>query len=165
MNAFVLNYSYGGFVQVCWCGVGQESMLLDSMYMCIQVLYLTHWGWVTHMCAGKLTITDSDNGLSPGWRQVINRTNAGILLIRPLGTNVSEILIQIQKLSFKKMYLKMLSAKWHPFCPSLSVLTHWGLWHMYVKLNWVIIGSGNTLLIIAWVIKFMVWHLMNLIMI
>ena len=32
---------------------------------------LTHWGCVTHICAGKLTIIDSDNGLSPVWRQAI----------------------------------------------------------------------------------------------
>ena len=37
----------------------------------------------------------SDNGLSPGWRQAIIWTNAGILLIGPLGTNFSEILIEI----------------------------------------------------------------------
>ena len=56
---------------------------------------LTHWGQVTHICVGKFTITDSGNGLSPGGRQAIIWTNAGILLIRPLGTNFSEILIGI----------------------------------------------------------------------
>ena len=33
------------------------------------------------------------------------------MLIRPLGTNLSEILIKIQNFSFTKMYLKMPSAK------------------------------------------------------
>ena len=28
--------------------------------------------------------------------------------------------------SLKKMYLKMPSAKYRPFCPGLNVLTHWG---------------------------------------
>ena len=56
---------------------------------------LTHWGRVTHICVSDLTIIGSDNGLSPGRRQAIIRTNAGILLIRPLGTNFSEILIAI----------------------------------------------------------------------
>ena len=42
---------------------------------------LTHWGRVTHICVNKLTIIGSDNGLSPGRRQAIIRTNAGILLI------------------------------------------------------------------------------------
>ena len=67
---------------------------------------LTHWGRVTHICAGKLTNIGSDNGLSPGRRQTIIWTNAGILLIGPLGTNFSEILIVIHTFSFKKMHLK-----------------------------------------------------------
>ena len=58
-------------------------------------IQLTHWGWVTHICVNKLTIIGSDNGLSPGRRQAIIWTNAGILLIGPLGTNFSEILIEI----------------------------------------------------------------------
>ena len=84
-------------------------------------LGLTHWGPVTHISVVKLTIIDSDNGLSPGRRQAIIWTNAGILLIGPLGTNVSEILIGT--FSFKKMHLKMASAKWRPFCLGLNVLT------------------------------------------
>ena len=39
-------------------------------------------------------------------------TNAGILLIRTLGTNFSEILGEIHSFSFSKMHLKMSSAKW-----------------------------------------------------
>ena len=35
------------------------------------VLILTHWGRVTHICVGNLTIIGSDNGLSPGRRQAI----------------------------------------------------------------------------------------------
>ena len=38
------------------------------------------------------TIIGSNNGLSPGRRQAIIWTNAGILLIRTLGANFSEIL-------------------------------------------------------------------------
>ena len=75
---------------------------------------LTYWGWVTHICVGKLTIISSDNGLSPERRQAIIWTNSGILLIWPLGTNFSEILIKIYTFSFKKMHLKM-SGKWRPF--------------------------------------------------
>ena len=54
-------------------------------------LFQTHWSWVTHICVGKLTIIDSDNGLSPKRRQAIIWTNVGILLIGPLGTNFIEI--------------------------------------------------------------------------
>ena len=86
------------------------------------VLYLTHWGRVTHICVGKLSIIGSDNGLSPGRHQAIIWTNAGRLLIEPLGTNFSEILIEILTFSFKKMHLKVSSAKWRPFCLSLNVL-------------------------------------------
>ena len=83
----------------------------------------THWGQVTHICVGNLTIIGSDNGLSPDRRQAIIWTNAGILLIGPLGTNFSEILIEIHTFSFKKMHFKMSSRKWRPFCLGLNVLT------------------------------------------
>ena len=78
-------------------------------------LALTHWGRVTHICVSELTIIGSDNGLSPGRRQAIIWNNAGLLLIAPLGTNFSEILIEINTFSFKKMHLKMSSGKWRPF--------------------------------------------------
>ena len=50
---------------------------------------------MTHICVGNLNVIGPDNGLSPGRRQAIIWTNAGILWIGPLGTNVSEILIEI----------------------------------------------------------------------
>ena len=83
---------------------------------------LTHWGPVTHICVSKVTIIGSDNGLSPGRRQAIIWTNAGILLIRTLGTKFSEILSEIHAFSLKKMHLKISSAKWRPFCLGLNVL-------------------------------------------
>ena len=84
---------------------------------------LTHWGRVTYICVSKLTITGSDNGLSPGRRQAIIWTNDGLLLIGPLGTNFSEIWIEIDTFSSRKMFLKMSSGKWRPFCLGLNVLT------------------------------------------
>ena len=83
---------------------------------------LTHWGQVTHIYVGNLTIIGSDNGLSPGRRQAIIWTNAGILLIGPLGTNFNETSIEIHTFSFKKIYLKLSSGKWRPFCLGLNVL-------------------------------------------
>ena len=59
----------------------------------------------------------SDNGLSPIRRQAITWTNAGLLSIEPLGTNFSEIWIEILAFSFRKMRLKMLLPKWRPSCP------------------------------------------------
>ena len=85
------------------------------IYVSLGLNGLTHWGRATHICIGKLTTIVWDNGLSPGRRQAIIWNIAEILLIGPLGTNFSEILIRIQTFSFKKMHLKMSSAKWHPF--------------------------------------------------
>ena len=75
-----------------------------------------------HIYVSNLTIIGSDNGLSPGRRQAIIWTNAGILLIEPIGINLSEILSKIQTFSFKKKHFKMLSGKWCPFCLGLNVL-------------------------------------------
>ena len=84
---------------------------------------LTHWGRETHICVSKISIIGSDNGLSPGRRQAIIWTKAGILSIGSIGTSFNEILIEIQTFSFTKMHLKMSSAKWRPFCLGLNVLT------------------------------------------
>ena len=78
------------------------------------VAYLTNCGRVTHICVSKQTII---------------LTNAGILLIGILGTNFSEIWIEIHAVLFEKMYLKMSSGKWRPFCLGLNVLIRalgWG---------------------------------------
>ena len=77
-----------------------------------------------HIYISKLSIIGSDNGLSPGRRQAIIWTKAGILLIWPLGTNFNEMLIEIHTFSVKKMHLKMSSAKWQPFCLGLNVLSY-----------------------------------------
>ena len=95
---------------------------------------LTHWGRVTHICIGNLTTIGSDNGLSPGRRQAIIWTNAGMLLIGPLWTNFSEILSEIPTFSFKKMRLKVSSAKRRPFCLGLNVLK-WQLQIINLALN------------------------------
>ena len=57
---------------------------------------LTQWGQVTRICVGKMTTVRSDNVLSPGPHQGIIWTNAGILLIKHLGTNFIAMLIEIQ---------------------------------------------------------------------
>ena len=90
-----------------------------------QAMYpLTHWGRVTHICVGNLTIIGSDNGLSPGRCHAITCNNVAILLIGPLGTNFSEMSIEIFTFSFKKIHLKMSSGKLRPFCLGLNVLIH-----------------------------------------
>ena len=103
-----------------WCDCLMN--ILEQLKLRNQLCYLTHWGRVTHICVGNLTIIGSDNGLSPGRRQAIIWTNAGILLIRTLGTNLSEILGEIHSFSFSKMHLKMSSAKWRLFGLGLNEL-------------------------------------------
>ena len=118
-----------------WCHVGTRpsatTMLTALWSECWFIILcntdtilqpLTHWGRVTHIWVSELTIIGSDNGLSPSRRQAIIWNNAGILLIRPSGTNFSEISIEIDVFSFKKMHLKMSSAKCRPFCLGLNVL-------------------------------------------
>ena len=103
---------------------------------------------MTHICVSKLTIIGSDNGFSPGRRQAIIWTNAGILSIGLLGTKFSEILIEIRTFSFKKMRLKVSSAKWPPFCLGLNVLMCLPSWpkssyHKFaLTFKWFIIHYG-----------------------
>ena len=94
LNNFISNLTRAGIAQPC--------------------LSLTHWGRVTHICVSKLTIIGSDDGLSPGRRQATIWTNSGI-------SNFSEVLLEIYTFSQKKMYLKMSSRKWRPFCLGLNV--------------------------------------------
>ena len=112
-----------------WYGRDKDRAYINIRYV-LQVKQwwpwipsLTHWGWVIHICVNKLPIIGSDNGLSPGRHQAIIWTNAGLLLIGPLGTNFSEIWIEIYMLSFKKMHLKISSGKWQP-CLGLNSLTN-----------------------------------------
>ena len=101
----------------------------------------------------KPTMIGSDNGLSPGRRQAIIWTNAGILLIGPLGTNFIEVLIGIQTFSFKKMHLNMSSAKYCQFRLGLNVLNHF-----YYSLNQILLpkiascnqGLLDAILFVRW---------------
>ena len=122
-NTLVLTFTK--YSLVIYSHVTDHSLLISFAY-CWNILIahqLTHWGRVTHIWAGKLTNIGSDNGLSPGRRQAIIWTNAGISFIGPLGTNFSEFLIVIHTFSFNEMHLKMPSAKWRLFCLGLNVLT------------------------------------------
>ena len=85
---------------------------------------------MTHICASKLTIIGSDNGLSPGQRQAIIWNNDGILFIRTLGTNVSEILCEIHSFSksFENVVCEMASIwsrpQWVNGCQSSAWWIH-----------------------------------------
>ena len=130
---------------------------IGALWLCMRFrrskiwkILLTHWGRVTHIGVGNLTTICSDNGLSPDQRQAIIWTNAGILSIGPLGINFSEISMEIQTFSFRKMRLKSSSAKWRPSCLGLNVLkTKYHVMTVYPSLNvntnhsnWIAILEG-----------------------
>ena len=94
----------------------------ERQWCSCDITLITHWGWVTHICVGNLTTIGSNNDLSPDRRQATIGTNAAILSIGPLGINFSEISMEIQTFSFRKMCLKLSSAKWRPSCLGLNVL-------------------------------------------
>ena len=81
---------------------------------------LTQWRRVTPIFVSKLAIICSNNGLSSDRRQAIIWTNAGILFIWPLGTKISDMLIEINPFHSRKR--TWMSAKCGPFCPGLNVL-------------------------------------------
>ena len=61
-----------------------------------EIAQWTNWGRVTHICVSKIINMGSDNGVSPGRHQVIIWSNARMLLIGPLGTNLDDILFEIR---------------------------------------------------------------------
>ena len=81
------------FIQFMWILI--QRVLIDWYLVSHQSTCVsTYWGRVTHICVSKLTTIVSDNGLSPDRRKAIIWTNAGILLIRPLGTKFIQKLIE-----------------------------------------------------------------------
>ena len=84
-----------------------------------------HWVRVTHICVSKLTIIGSDNGLSPGRRQAIIWTNAGILTIRnKLQWNFNRnSYIFIQENAFENGVCEMASIWYRPQWVNMKL--HW----------------------------------------
>ena len=119
-----MDLRYYKSIELSYVNSRRKQMEATGLLMCGHSCmgFITHWGRVTHICVGNLTMIGSDNGLGPGRRKDIIWNNAGILLIGPLGTNLSEILIEIHPFSFKKMHLKTSSGKWPPFCLGFNVL-------------------------------------------
>ena len=99
-----------------------QNNLLSQKFVPEGFRLSTHRGRVTHTCIDKLAIIGSDHSLWPSQCQAIIWTNAGILLIRTTWTNFSEILGVNQTFSFKKMQVKMSSAKGRQFCLGFNVL-------------------------------------------
>ena len=99
------------------------------MVWCETVLFKewTHWGREIMAIISQTTFSNAFSWMKIyefRRRQSIVWSNAGTLLLGPLVTNLSENLIKILTFSFMKMQLKVLSAKWHPFCLGLNVLKY-----------------------------------------
>ena len=120
-----------GWLDTGWLLSKVKSSMIMELFI---IMVYVHS--VTHICVSNLTIIGSDNGLSPGPYQAIIWTKAGIFLTGPLGTNFSEILIEIYTFSFKKMHLRTWSAKWHPLCLGLNMLT-------YPLMLWLLASPGH----------------------
>ena len=81
---------------------------------------LTHWGWVTHICVGKLIIIiGSDNGLLPVRHQSIIWSNAEILWIGP---SASVKYKSIYKISIRD------NAFENVICEMAAILSRGGRW-------------------------------------
>ena len=109
-----------------WLGAIRQQAISWASKLCRHMASLghnelTHWGRVMHICSHNLSISSSDNGLSPGWCQTIICSNSLILSVGLLGTKFSEILIKIYIFSLK-MHLKIAAGNWWPFCLGLNVL-------------------------------------------
>ena len=135
-------YIHGWIARVNMCCT---SMSIWTIYMYLWPWsHLTHWGRVTHICIGNLTIIGSDNGLSPGRRQAIIWTNAGILSIGPLRNKLQWNFNRNSNIFIQKMYFKNSFAKWHQSCLGLNVLkTACGLfcWGGWPAIGWTTIEN------------------------
>ena len=140
------SYLYNGNHLTCkiatlYCNL----QLMTTVYsLWFQTGILTHRGQVTHICTSKITSIGLDNGLSPGRSEAIIWTSAEILLIGTLGTNFSEISIEIYTFSFKKMHLKRrLETGGHfAILKCICFVSYWGYFtrnHMaiqYTTVHW-----------------------------
>ena len=130
VSSGILRPVWRGLVWTVWSCLAWSRLVMLGVDMfffllslCCLCLDLTHWGRVTHRCVSTLNSIGSDNGLAPTRRQAIIWTNAGTLMIWPLETHFSKMLIEIHTFSPKKMHLKMSSAKWPLSCLGFNLTT------------------------------------------
>ena len=78
-------FAYLNVEKVITCSLKDaiNAYLRSNIHWCFSLIIPTHWGRVTHICVGNLTLIGSDNGLSSGRRQAIIWTDAAILSIGP----------------------------------------------------------------------------------
>ena len=89
------------------------------------MLRLTHLGRMTHICVANLTIIRSDNGLSPGRRQTIIWTNAGMKLHLRVSAKRRLICLGLNELilwnTVPCMMCKYLGTLWPELCNTLCL--------------------------------------------
>ena len=90
---------------------------------------------------------DSNNGLSPVWRQPNVWNNVGLLSIKRLGTNSRKTSKLNTAVFNHENELKISFVKWQPFCP----------WQQCVKMSYEKVRNA---LIIGWVIVHLLTHYM-----
>ena len=146
-------------VFMAWSNQGALAKVTFGWHLALNLYFklssgecpLTHWGRGMHICVSKLTIIGWDNGLSPGWCQAIIWASCGILLIGPLGTNFSEILIGIQTFSYTEIFesviCKMTAILSQPRCVNMTHLCGWNKLSFY-QVNFT---SWNKELFLGWV--------------
>ena len=90
--------------------------------VCNHVTALTHWGPVAHICISKLGHHWFRKQLV-AWLAPSHYLNQCWYIVElTIRQKFSEITIEIVTFLFKKMHLKMSSAKQHPFCIGLKVV-------------------------------------------
>ena len=111
-----------------------------NMHTCAHFCYkMMHCGVFVLGTAGFLKWFYYDMILLTSWQLqkcAIIWTNAGIWLIGSLGTNFSQILIEIYVFSFNKMHLKLSSGNGRPFYLSLNVLIEYSFVLYPVLKHW-----------------------------
>ena len=112
-----LRFSHGNYACLYWC---QWRLLLWLSYVTDRS-NVSQFNWRIYASANQPPLVQIMACRLAGAKAII-WTNAGILLIGPLGTNLSEILRKIHTFSRKKMHLKMSCGKWRPFFLGLNVL-------------------------------------------
>ena len=141
---YVVSFTFNSMLSFLFYYV---NLLKGKLLVNLCVSTLIDWGRATRICVGNLTITSSDNCLSPGRRHAIIWTDAGILLIGLSKTDFNEI-IHFHSRKFENVpwqqgswgqhgahlgptwprwapctLLSGSSGRWRPFCLGLHVLT------------------------------------------
>ena len=77
---------------------------------------LNHWGRVTHICVGNLTIIGSDNGLSPGRRRSHYLNQYCLIVNWTLGKKLQWNQNKKANVLIHKNAYEMPPVRWRPFC-------------------------------------------------